>query len=134
MTVQAISPTGVPSVASAGGQISALRADQPAGKVPLAVPVSTPASATKPASETADAATRTTSPTDIRNAVEKVKEFVSPVASDIQFSIDEDTGTTVVKIIDRTTDEVIRQIPSEEMLDIAKALDRLQGLLIKQKA
>ncbi|MDA0189672.1 MAG: flagellar protein FlaG, partial [Proteobacteria bacterium] len=59
---------------------------------------------------------------------------VSPVASDIQFSIDEDTGTTVVKIIDRTTDEVIRQIPSEEMLDIAKALDRLQGLLIKQKA
>lgn len=133
MTVQAISPTGVPPVASAGGQVSALRADQPAGKAPLAVPVSTLAAA-KPASETADAATRTTSPTDIRNAVEKVKEFVSPVASDIQFSIDEDTGTTVVKIIDRTTDEVIRQIPSEEMLDIAKALDRLQGLLIKQKA
>ncbi|MBV2206585.1 MAG: flagellar protein FlaG [Pseudomonas sp.] len=133
MTVQAISPTGVPPVASAGGQVSALRADQPAGKAPLAVPVSTLAAA-KPASETADAANRTTSPTDIRNAVEKVKEFVSPVASDIQFSIDEDTGTTVVKIIDRTTDEVIRQIPSEEMLDIAKALDRLQGLLIKQKA
>jgi flagellar protein FlaG len=133
MTVQAISPTGVPPVASAGGQVSALRADQPAGKAPLAVPVSTLA-AVKPASETADAANRTTSPTDIRNAVEKVKEFVSPVASDIQFSIDEDTGTTVVKIIDRTTDEVIRQIPSEEMLDIAKALDRLQGLLIKQKA
>lgn len=133
MTVQAISPTGVPPVASAGGQVSALRADQPAGKAPLAVPVSTLAAA-KPASETADAANRTTLPTDIRNAVEKVKEFVSPVASDIQFSIDEDTGTTVVKIIDRTTDEVIRQIPSEEMLDIAKALDRLQGLLIKQKA
>lgn len=133
MTVQAISPTGASPVASAGGQVSALRADQPAGKAPLAVPVSTLAAA-KPASETADAANRTTSPTDIRNAVEKVKEFVSPVASDIQFSIDEDTGTTVVKIIDRTTDEVIRQIPSEEMLDIAKALDRLQGLLIKQKA
>ena len=32
------------------------------------------------------------------------------------------------------TNEVIRQIPSEEMLEIAKALDRLQGLLVKQKA
>jgi flagellar protein FlaG len=56
------------------------------------------------------------------------------VASDIQFSIDEDTDTTVVKIVDRNTQEVIRQIPSEEMLEIAKALDRLQGLLIRQKA
>ena len=50
------------------------------------------------------------------------------------FSIDDDTGKTVVKIVDSTTQEVIKQIPSEEILSIAKALDKLKGLFIEQKA
>jgi flagellar protein FlaG len=70
----------------------------------------------------------------LRAAVEKIQEFVSSTASDIEFSIDEESGRTIVKVIDRETEDVIRQIPSQEMLDLAKALDRLQGLLIKQKA
>lgn len=70
----------------------------------------------------------------LRAAVEKIQEFVSSAASDIEFSIDEESGRTIVKVIDRETEDVIRQIPSQEMLDLAKALDRLQGLLIKQKA
>lgn len=70
----------------------------------------------------------------LRAAVEKIQEFVSSTASDIKFSIDEDSGRTVVRVIDRETQEVIRQIPSQEMLDLAQALDKLQGLLIKQKA
>ena len=40
----------------------------------------------------------------------------------------------MVKVIDRETEDIIRQIPSQEMLDLAKALDKLQGLLIRQKA
>lgn len=71
---------------------------------------------------------------ELRTAVEKIQEFVSSTASDIKFSIDEDSGETVVKVVDRETQEVIRQIPSQEMLDLAQALDKLQGLLIKQKA
>jgi len=50
------------------------------------------------------------------------------------FPFDDDTGRTVVKVVDASTDEVIRQIPSEEVLAIAKALDKLQGVLIKQEA
>lgn len=73
-------------------------------------------------------------PEQLRSAVEKIQEFVSAAASDIQFSVDEDTGRTVVKVVDRQTQDIIRQIPSEEMLDLAQALDKLQGLLIKQKA
>lgn len=71
---------------------------------------------------------------ELKTAVEKIQEFVSSTASDIKFSIDEDSGETVVKVVDRETQEVIRQIPSQEMLDLAQALDKLQGLLIKQKA
>jgi len=46
----------------------------------------------------------------------------------------DDTGQLVVKIIDRTTQEVIRQMPSEEMLAIAKALDSIKGLFVQQTA
>ncbi|WP_412479207.1 flagellar protein FlaG [Azonexus sp. IMCC34839] len=70
----------------------------------------------------------------LRNATERINAFVQPVSSDITFSIDEETGSTVVKVIDRETKDILRQIPSEEILSIAKALDRLQGLLIRQKA
>jgi flagellar protein FlaG len=73
-------------------------------------------------------------PGDLQSAVEKIQEFVSKTASDISFSIDGDSGRTVVKVIDRTTKDVIRQIPSQEMLELAQAMDKLQGLLIKQKA
>lgn len=68
------------------------------------------------------------------NATERINSFLQPVTNDITFSVDEDTGSTVVKVIDRETKDVIRQIPSEEILAIAKALDRLQGLLIRQTA
>lgn len=40
----------------------------------------------------------------------------------------------LVNIIDRITQEVIRQVPSEEWLTLARALTKLQGLLIKQEA
>ena len=71
---------------------------------------------------------------ELTKAVEKIQKFVSNTASDIQFSLDEDSGVTVVKVIDRSTKDVIRQIPSKEMLELAQALERLQGLLIRQKA
>lgn len=56
------------------------------------------------------------------------------MARDLLFSIDNDTGKTVVKVVDSVTDKVIRQIPSEELIAIAKALDKFQGLLLKQEA
>lgn len=81
---------------------------------------------------------RSTNPTEQRQqleeAVQAVKEFIQPMAGNLEFSLDEDTGTTVIKIIDASTKELIRQIPSKEMLEIAQALDRLQGLLVHQKA
>ena len=71
---------------------------------------------------------------ELASAIEKVQDFTKTVANELKFSIDEDSGQTVVKIVDTATDEVIRQIPSEEMLAIAQALDKIQGVLIKQKA
>lgn len=70
----------------------------------------------------------------VQEATKRLQNFVSGVRGDIQFNVDNDSGKTVVKVVDRGTQEVLRQIPSEEALEIARALDRFQGLLIKQQA
>lgn len=74
------------------------------------------------------------SPHEVTQAAKQVEKFVQSMSSDLKFTVDESSGVSVVKVVDRATQELIRQIPSEEMLTIAKALDRLQGLLVRQQA
>lgn len=71
---------------------------------------------------------------DFQQALKDVQSAISTVSSGLKFSYDQDFDKTIVKVVDSATDEVIRQIPSEELLRISKALDKLQGLLIKQEA
>ncbi|MCL4469609.1 MAG: flagellar protein FlaG [Sulfuricella sp.] len=70
----------------------------------------------------------------VKTAVEHINKFVQTMSSDLKFTVDEETGIQVVKVVDTKTKDVIRQIPSEEILAIAQALDKLQGLIIHQKA
>lgn len=73
----------------------------------------------------------------LQKAVADLRDAVEPLARDLRFSVDKDTGRTVVKIIDSSTDKVIRQIPSEEALAIAKDLGEYTkslGVLVKQQA
>lgn len=70
----------------------------------------------------------------VEDAVKSVNEFLKPINDSIQFSIDDDTGISIIKVIDIATKDVIRQFPSEEMLSIAKAIDQMKGLLVQQKA
>jgi flagellar protein FlaG len=67
-------------------------------------------------------------------AVQSANAYVQSVSSSLQFSLDQETGRTVVKMIDTETAEVLRQFPSEEMLAISKSIDRMQGLLINREA
>ncbi len=71
---------------------------------------------------------------ELGKAVEQMNQFVQSTASDIVFTVDKDSGTLVVKVVDRASKELIRQIPSEEALHIAKVLDKFQGLLLRDKA
>jgi flagellar protein FlaG len=69
----------------------------------------------------------------VQEAVKHLEHFVSIARADISFSIDEASGVQVVKIMDRESKEVIRQFPSEEAIRIAQALDKLQGIFVKDK-
>lgn len=67
-------------------------------------------------------------------AVNQIQEFTQTLAQNLKFSIDEDTGKTVVKIVDIQTQEIIRQIPSEEAISIARTLGKIQGVLFNGQA
>ncbi len=69
----------------------------------------------------------------LNQAVKQNPDDSKQTANSHHIAIDEDIGVTVVKVIDTESKKIIRQIPSEEVMDIAKALDKLQGLLVKQK-
>ena len=70
----------------------------------------------------------------VKQAVQKIQGTVDNLAHNLRFSIDEDTGKTIIKVMDVHTEEVIRQIPSEEAVEIARTLDKVQGLLFNGKA
>ncbi len=59
---------------------------------------------------------------DITQAVSHLKEYVQHMKRDIDFSVDDQTGRFIVKVYDSETKELIRQIPSEEMLAISRHL------------
>lgn len=67
-------------------------------------------------------------------AADRINEFIEAFTRDLQFTVDKDTERVVLKVVDRQSGKVIRQIPSEEALEIAKALDDLKGLIITEKA
>ena len=72
---------------------------------------------------------------DVSAAVRKMNDAMLGSSQSLQFSIDEDSKDIVVKVIDQSTKEVVRQIPSKEALQIAKSIDKMQqGLLINQTA
>lgn len=74
---------------------------------------------------------------DVQRAIERVKQSIKPPLNNtLEFQIDQASGKTVVKIMDTTTNTLVRQIPSEEALAIADALDRMDGRggLVKEQA
>jgi flagellar protein FlaG len=79
-------------------------------------------------------AAKSPSASEVSKAVSEINKTLQATSQNLEFSVDTDADEVVVKVIDQQTKEVIRQIPTVEALEIAKSLDKLQGLLIKQEA
>lgn len=70
---------------------------------------------------------------DLSEAIEQLTRLARNAVRDLQFSVDEVSGRTVITVINASTDEVVRQIPSEEVLALARNLDGF-GTLIDAEA
>lgn len=72
---------------------------------------------------------------DLHNAMSRANEQLHNLRHKaLRFSVDEDTEQTIVKVIDVANDEVIRQLPPEAMLEIAKRIDNLTGMVLEEQA
>ncbi|SNY55964.1 FlaG protein [Arsukibacterium tuosuense] len=92
--------------------------------------------------ETAKVVTPVTdiSKAELQQAVDVVNQAVALEQRSLSFSIDDASGRSVIKVVDFATDELIKQIPTEELLKVAQDIKRLQeemgqsiGLLIDSK-
>lgn len=74
----------------------------------------------------------------VRESIEKIaadlQKFVQSMGRDLNFSVDETTGYHVVRVVDQSTGELIRQLPSAELLKLAREFEQLQNALVSQRA
>lgn len=102
-----------------------------AAKLPAELSASSDAQAKK----VADIPQLTESERDtLEEAVSDLQEHTQSIQRNLNFSINENTGRTVVEVKDRVTGEVIRQLPSEEALRLAESIDEMRSLLFKAEA
>lgn len=70
---------------------------------------------------------------DVRESVKDINDIVQKVKEDLSFEIHDETDRMMVKVIDRKTKEVIKELPPEEMLDLSARIHEMVGLLIDEK-
>jgi flagellar protein FlaG len=66
--------------------------------------------------------------------VGQLNELVQAIRRELEFSVDEQSGRTVITVVDAETREVIRQIPPEEVLTLVGRLGRPEPGLISETA
>lgn len=120
--------------------IAQLNASQarPAGPQPAAASVGTAAIGSDSARQQLPAGGQSMPPPDrgeVKQAVSRLNEFVQNLRRDLQFRVDEDVNRVIVTVVESDSGKVIRQIPSEEVLAVAKSLEQAQqGLLLNEQA
>jgi len=118
---------------------------KPSARVDTAVSsTATPAASSSPAAASSSAPVQTAAAVQqpgslpperqLNDALQSINKALQQLSPDLQFEVDPDTKRPIVKVVDQQTKEVIRQMPTAEALEISKALDKLQGLLVRQKA
>ncbi|MCG8486731.1 MAG: flagellar protein FlaG [Chromatiales bacterium] len=74
-------------------------------------------------------------PSELASKVENLNQLVS---RDLEFSVDDETGQQVLRVIDSETGKVIRQVPSDQILHVISQVQKategmLQGVLLDDK-
>lgn len=70
----------------------------------------------------------------IAKTAKQMESFVQSMGRELNFFVDKASGYSVVRVVNPQTGEVIRQLPSEELLKIAEMFEQTNSALINQKA
>jgi flagellar protein FlaG len=91
-----------------------------AAAAPAAVPARPASPAQKPAPEHAPRADETAR--EVQAALNEAIAELTQKGSELTFQLDHELGRVIVKLVDRNTREVLRQMPTKEALAVARAL------------
>jgi flagellar protein FlaG len=74
----------------------------------------------------------------VKEAVSDISDYVQNISRELQFQIDEAIDRTIITVVDKETGDTIRQIPSEEVIQLARHIaengpDPVKGLLINSE-
>lgn len=70
---------------------------------------------------------------DLKSALSEVNDHLKNIQRDLQFEVDEESNHTIVRVVDSETGDIVRQIPAEEFLRLAKRMEELDGLLMSER-
>ena len=70
---------------------------------------------------------------EIREAIAAINDAVKKVPTSLDFSVDQASKRIVVQVTDKNTGEVIRKLPGDAVLRIAKQLESMKGIVFDQK-
>jgi len=73
-------------------------------------------------------------PEELQKLMEEVKRKFDMLSKYLKIDIDQELEIPVVKIMERDTNQVIRQIPPDYLLELMKRIDQLLGLLVEKEA
>lgn len=96
--------------------------------------VSNAASVASPTAAALVHSNRASGHVELGNAVADLNKVAQANAQGVRFSVDEDSGRTVVKVVDTQTDKILRQIPSVEALKLWRSIEQMQGVMLRDKA
>ena len=71
---------------------------------------------------------------DLHKLVDDIETVARSFRRNLSFSVDEELGRTVVKVMDAETEELIREIPPDYMLELARNIERIRGILFDESA
>jgi flagellar protein FlaG len=71
---------------------------------------------------------------ELTGALDQLNGYMEETQRGLRFSMDDVSGRTIVRVVDTETDEVIRQIPSEEMLTVIRNISEIAGKIFDEVA
>ena len=69
---------------------------------------------------------------ELKDTLKRLNEHMRTSGRNLAFAKDEASGRTVIRVTNTDTGELVRQIPNEEFLKVARALDEFKGTLLDQ--
>ena len=99
---------------------------KPADTVVNAVP------ALKPEADVRDAKLDKPAAKQVQQSLDDINKVMAGFSISVQFQIDPDYKELIVKVVDQETGKLIRQMPTEDVVKMSKAMDNLKGLLFAQ--